>query len=105
MSNDLIVIENGIATLTPEVEKQYTEALKLKKDLEEKIKTFNETLLTEMENKGIISINSSAVGITYFASSDRETFDKDKFKEEHPELYDDYVKFSPVKSSIRVKVK
>ena len=33
------------------------------------------------------------------------TFDSKKFREDHPNLYDEYIKMSDVKSSIRIKVK
>lgn len=59
----------------------------------------------EMEKKGIKKIESDELLINYIESTDRETFDKKAFQEEHADLYDEYITMKPVKSSIRVKVK
>ena len=58
-----------------------------------------------MENKNILKLETDDLTITYIAPAERETFDSKRFREENSDLYDEYVKFSPVKSSIRVKVK
>ena len=54
---------------------------------------------------------NSADGTTTFpteattkAETERETFDSKQFKADMPELYDEYVKFSKVKPSVRIKV-
>ena len=59
-----------------------------------------------MEDKQILSLKDEENGllISYVASSERETFDSKKLRENNPDLYDEYVKFTPVKSSIRIKV-
>jgi predicted phage-related endonuclease len=75
------------------------------KELKKQEDEIKKAILEEMENKNILKIDTDEVSISYIASSDRETFDTKKFREEHSDLYDEFVKFTPVKSSIRVKVK
>lgn len=72
------------------------------KETKEKIR---EILLKEMEEKNILKLDNENISITYIAPAERETFDSKRFREDNPDLYDEYVKFSPVKSSIRIKVK
>ena len=104
---ELIKIENGVSILDLETSNKIAEferAMKLIKEQEEALK---EAIKAEMEAKGIVSIKDETNGmmITYVASTTRENFDKSKFQEDFPDLYDEYVNFSPVKSSIRIKLK
>lgn len=87
LSNEIIELENQL------------KALKEKKD------ALNEMILKEMESKGIIKVETPEIRINYIASSKKETFDSKKFREDNPDLYDEYIKISDVKSSIRIKVK
>ena len=80
----------------------YIEKMKEIKEAEDALKA---AILEEMESKNILSIKTNDMTITYVAPSDRETFDSKKLREEKPDLYDEYVKISPVKSSIRIKLK
>lgn len=75
------------------------------KELEEAKKDLTAKILEEMESKGILKIDSDEITISYIAPSERESFDSKRFREEHPDTYDEYVKLSPVKSSVRVKIK
>lgn len=104
---ELIKIENGIALLdNAEFVNEFIKEQKLVDALNESIKIKKEMLLKEMEDKNILKINDTdTLNINYIAPSERETFDSKKFREENSDLYDKYVKFSPVKSSIRVKLK
>lgn len=75
--------------------------IKRLKDAEEKLK---EAILAEMESKNIIKLETDALKITYVAPTVRETLDSKALKEELPDIYDEYVKLSNVKASIRLKV-
>ena len=72
--------------------------------LKEQYDAFKDKLLNAMEQNGFIKIESEAVRINYIAGSMRETFDSKQFKADMPDLYNEYVKFSNVKPSIRIKV-
>lgn len=102
---NLIKIENETALLNADVSKKIADFEKQLKAIKEQEDILKQEILGEMEAKGIIKIETDDLMISYVASSDRETFDSKAFKEEHQDLYDDYVKMTPVKSSIRIKTK
>ena len=102
---ELIKIENEVAILDPLVSEQiadFERKIKLIKEEEDKLK---DAILKEMEDNQIIKLDTPDLLISYVASSDRETFDSKTFKADHQDLYDEYVKMTPVKPSIRIKVK
>lgn len=73
--------------------------------LKEQYDAFKADLLTAMEQNGIVKYEDNNVRINYVAATQRETFDSKAFKADMPELYDEYVKFSNVKPSVRISVK
>ncbi len=102
---ELIKIENEIAVLDPQISEtiaDFERKIKLLKEEEDKLK---EAILKEMEENQIIKLDTPDLLISYVASTDRETFDSKTFKEDHQDLYDEYIKMAPVKASIRIKVK
>lgn len=102
---NLIKIENETALLNADVSKKIADFEKQLKAIKEQEDILKQEILGEMEAKGIIKIETDDLMISYVASSDRETFDSKTFKAEHQDIYDEYVRMSPVKSSIRIKVK
>ena len=104
---DMIKIENGISLLNAEVSKmiaEFEKQMKFIKDQEDQLK---EAIKAEMEARCIFKVEDETNGMTisYIAPTMRETFDAKKFKADKPDLYDEYVKFTNVKSSIRIKLK
>lgn len=75
------------------------------KKLKETKEKIREILLKEMEEKNILKLNNENISITYIAPTERETFRTAKLKKDLPELYDTYVEFTPVKSSLLIKIK
>lgn len=75
------------------------------KKLKEKKEKIREILLKEMEEKGILKIANENISITYKAPTEKETFRTKDFKKDLPDLYDTYVEFTPVKSSLLIKIK
>ena len=102
---ELIRIEDGKAVLDSKTSAQFAEFERVVKEIKAKEDEVKAQIKAEMEEKNIIKIETPELLITYVAESDRETFQTKKFKEEHPDLHDEYIKMSPVKSSIRVKVR
>ena len=100
--SDLIKIENGkLAQKTIE----YITAVETQmKALKDQYDQFKSDLLSAMEQYGIVKFESENVRINYIAETTRETFDSKQFKADMPDLYDEYVKFSKVKPSVRIKV-
>ena len=102
---ELIRIDGESAILSKEVALQIADFERIAKDIEERQKALKKAILAEMEAKGIIKIETEELLINYIAPTDRESFDSKRFRSDHPQLYDDYVSMSPVKASVRVKVK
>ena len=102
---DLIKVENGIALLNPETSQKIAEFENQIKILKEQEEILKQAILEEMKSNNIIKIDTKELAVTYVAETYRETFDNKLFKEHNPDLYDAYVKISPVKESIRIKVK
>ena len=103
--NQLIEVRNGNALLASETALQIANFERTMKDLKEKEDALKKAILDEMEAKGIIKVDMDELTITYIAPTDRETFDSKTFKKENPDEYDKYIRLTPVKSSIRIKVK
>ena len=99
------VNENQTALLDAGTSKQIAEFEKQIKAIKEKEEQLKELILKEMEEKNIVKIDTDELTITYIASTDRETFDSKEFRKDNQDLYDQYVKFTTVKPSIRIKVK
>lgn len=105
MGNELITLtEQGVALLSMDVATKiadFERKVKEIKDAEEKLK---DAIKEEMATKGVIKLETSDLTINYVEPTTRETLDTKKLKEELPDIYDAYVKISPVKASVRVKV-
>ena len=100
--SDLVKIENGqLAPATIETIRNFEIQ---KKAFDEQYNNFKTELLNAMEQNGIVKFESDNLKISYIAETEREDFDKKQFKADMPDLYDEYVKFTKVKPSIRIKV-
>ena len=102
---ELIKIENEIAVLDTETSMKIAKLERTIKELKETEDELKLSILNEMESKNILKLETDDLMINYIAASERETLDSKKLREEQPDIYDEYVKFSPVKASIRLKVK
>ncbi len=102
---ELIKIENDTALLNPATSKQIAEFEKAMEELKEQQDELKKAILEEMEAKNIIKLENDDFIISYIAPTEREKFDSKAFREVHQDLYDEYVKFTPVKSSVRIKLK
>ena len=91
--------------VNPEIAAKIVEFEKMAKEIKEKEDAIKKSILEEMENKGILKVENDDFIISYIAPTDRETFDTKSFREAHEDLYDEFVKMTPVKSSIRIKLK
>ena len=103
--NSLITISNGIALLDAETSHKIAEMESVIKEMKKIEDDLKQRILDEMEANGIKKIETEEMTITYKASYDKETFQSKEFRADHADLYDSYVKMSPVKSSITIKLK
>lgn len=102
---ELITLNNNTAMLNPETAEKIAEFERVAKEVKAKEDELKALILAEMESKGIIKLETEALSITYVAPSERETLDSKVLMDELPDIYDNYVKFTPVKSSIRVRLR
>ena len=99
--NDMVV--HG--ELTPTATAVITTCLKNLQRLENEKKALMDALQGAMEENGIRSFENNHLKITYIDETDVEMFDKKLFREEHPAMYDEYVKMTPRKAYVKVVVK
>lgn len=103
--NELIRVENGVCLLDVEISKKIAEFEKQTKAIKEAEEQLKQAILAEMASKNIIKIDNNDLTISYSAETYRESFDSKALKKDNEELYNKYSKISPVKPSIRIKVK
>ena len=103
--NDLIKIENG--QLAQQTVDLITNFEKQKKAFEEQYNQFKADLLTAMEQNGIVKFESDDLRINYFAEqTGLEVFNKEQFKNDMPDLYDEYCSLDGKKKAyIKIQVK
>lgn len=101
----IVKLENGEYGLVSDAINTIVEIEKQIKDLKALQDSYKENLLKEMEEKNVLKIDTEELSISYVAPSTRDTLDSKKLKEDLPDIYDLYVKFTDVKSSLRIKVK
>ena len=88
-----------------ESENKIVEVIKKIDELKELEKTLKESLLQEMEKRNIKKIDTNKLTITYVDETTKETFDSKAFRQEHRDLYDEFVKISDVKAYVKIGVK
>ena len=103
--NNLIVKKEDNYQLTDTIISELRLIDEEEKELKEKKEKIREILLKEMEDKNILKLENENISITYKAPTERETFRTAKFKKDLPDLYDTYVEFKTVKSSLLIKIK
>ena len=91
--------------LTPTATAVITTCLKNLQRLENEKKALMDALQGAMEENGIRSFENNHLKITYIDETDVEMFDKKLFREEHPAMYDEYIKMTPRKAYVKVTVK
>ena len=101
----MVKLENGEYGLVSDAINTIVEIEKQIKDLKALQDSYKENLLKEMEENNVLKVDTEELLISYVAPSTRETLDSKKLKEDLPDIYDLYVKFTDVKSSLRIKVK
>lgn len=102
---ELMEIKNGEAILTSEAADRIAHIERVIKDLTERYSEIKKTLLEEMERHDVIKIETEELTINRIEATTRETFDSKALRKDDPDTFDKYVRITPVKSSIRIKVR
>ena len=87
-----------VLTHLAQIEKQF-------KDMDKSRKELKSNLLHMMEKYGVTKFSNELFTINYTKATEVSTFDKDRFKKDHPDLYEQYQKKSNRASSITFKLK
>ena len=91
--------------LLPEVEGLIIDIESQLKALTEQKKALTEGVMKAMVKEGLYAWKGDKVSITRKTASVRKSFDKDKFEEDYPGVYDKYIKETPVSESLLIKIK
>lgn len=102
---ELVTVVNGVALLDEETAKKIALFETMAKDIKAREDALKEAILAEMKAKGVIKIDTGDLLINFIAGGMRETLDGKALKAERPDVYDEYVKLTPTKDSIRMKVR
>lgn len=103
--DNLIIFERNDALLNPKVASKLAEFERLAKEIKAKQDELKKQILEAMEAHGIVKFETDELTVSYIAPTSRETFDSKSFRKDNPDLYDQYVRMSPVSASVRMKVK
>lgn len=103
--SELIRAYEDVAILNPETAARIANFEKVIKEAKEREDELKRAILEEMESKNLLKVETDDLVISYIAPSDRETLDSKALRKELPDIYDAYVRITPVKSSLRVRVK
>lgn len=72
---------------------------------ESEYNSLKNAIMNAMAEQNIVKIDTEEVLINYIAPTTRESLDSKRLKEELPNIYDEYARISPVKASLKVKIK
>ncbi len=100
---ELVEIKDNQVQVAPEFLNGYKEYLKQKQYWERQEAQLKESLVGAMEEHGINEIDTEIMKIKYVAPSVRKSVDTEAMKEQG--IYEDFLKESPVKASVRITVK
>lgn len=103
--NDILVKENGEYQLRTDIISTIYNIETEIKELKKLQDSYKEELLKAMQNANCINITNDKFTISYVSPTTREVFDSKTFQKEHKLLYDSYLKLTPIKSSVRIKLK
>lgn len=98
-------IGNDVDKLVNRVEKFELQMMQFKaqaKLLEDQQKEYREKLYQKMEENDIKKIDTGNIVITRVLPTERKSVDSKRLKEEQPDIYEEYLKVSKVKGSIRI---
>lgn len=103
--NNLITMENGNAVLNSEISSQIAEFERQVKSIKAQEEKLKKEILKAMEDNNIIRLETNDITVSYIAGTDRESLDTKSLRNDLPDIYDEYIKITKVKPSIRIKVK
>lgn len=99
--NDLQVItKEGV--VAKEFSNKLCKLMDLKKRIEAEEKEMEKALKNAMDEHNIYALKNDDLTISNLPEGTQETFDKDAFKEDYPELYDKYTKITTRSAQLKI---
>lgn len=95
----------NLPVVTSEAEKLIIDIESQLKALTKKKKAIQEAIMMAMVKAGSYSYKSDRISITRKTASTRKSFDKERFDKDYPNVYDNYIKESPVSESLLIKIR
>lgn len=77
----------------------------LQNEAKAKLEEFKGAMLEKMEEQNIKKIDNALFSITYVAPTTKNSFDSERFKNEHSDLYEKYLKTTQTKSYVKLTIK
>ena len=107
MENEIIRVEEGQLIVAKDVVKAIVELETKKKELDDIQKKYKEQILAKMDEYDLTGYesNDKTLKITRTPATTVTKFDEKRFCEEQHDLYVEYLKDSPRKSSLRITVR
>lgn len=102
---ELIRYEANTPVLDREISVQIAEFERQVKFLKAEEERLKRAIQNEMEVKLIKGIKTPELTISYIGETYVETFDKERFRLENPDLYDEYVTIKPKKAFVKIGVR
>ncbi len=102
---ELITLKDNLAILDVETAGKIADFEKMAKEIKAKEDELKKAILEEMQDKGLIKLETDELVISFVSGTTRETLNTKSLKEELPDIYDTYVDIKSVKPSIRIKLK
>ena len=94
-----------LPSVIPEMEALVVDVETRLKRLTEQKKNLMDGLMRAMVKEGIYAWKGEKMSITRKTASTRKSFDKERFEEDYPGVYDKYIKETPISESLLIKIK
>lgn len=105
MAELITLTPSGIALLDEQTADKIADFKAMAKKIKGEEDALEAAILDEMRAKGVVKIETVHLVINYIEPSMRETFDSKALRKDFPDIYDGYAKLTPVKDSVRIKVR
>ena len=100
-----IQYNQNLPSVLSQAEKMVIDIESQLKSLAEQKKAIQDAIMQAMVKEGMYSWKGDRVSITRKTASTRKSFDKDRFEIDYPNVYEKYIKETPVSESLLIKIK
>lgn len=103
-TNEIAKVEVN-ALLTDEVYDMIEQYMIAKATYDNWVAQHDEAIMNIMKSAGVKTLKTDYITLSYVSPSVRKTLDAKRLKEEHPDIYEEYLKETEVKESLRIKLR